>query len=114
MGQSNIPRAQTVPEFWESDEAEHRRKMATALNELQKGVGNNHYKVTLEIDATETEVMHQSCRSGAGVQITPGSASAATSFAAGVIWVETQNGKAIVHHDSSSVTDRIFHLAFNG
>jgi hypothetical protein len=114
VAQSNIPRAETVPEFWEGDEKDHRRKMATAVNQLQKGVGNNHFTVSLEVSEFETEVMHPPCRSGAGVQITPASASAATSLAAGGIWVETQNGKAIIHHDSSSASDRTFHLAFNG
>jgi hypothetical protein len=114
VSQSNLPRAQTVPEFWEGDEKEHRRKLATAVNQLQKGVTNNHYAVTLEAGETTTEVMHPPVRPGAGVQITPGSASAAVSFAAGVIWVEAENEKAIIHHDSTSDTDRLFHLTFSG
>jgi len=114
MGQSNIPRAQVVPEYWHGETDEHLRKVATAVNQLQKGVSNNHFTVTLDVDDTTTEVKHPPVRPGAGVQITPGSASAATSFAAGVIWVETQAEKAIIHHDSSSVTDRIFHLSFSG
>jgi hypothetical protein len=114
MAQSNIPRAQVVPEHWKGDEEEHRRKIGQAVNQLQKGVSNNHFKATLDADETTTEVLHPPVRSGAGVQLTPGSASAATSFATGDIWVETQNGKAIIHHDASAATDRIFHLAFFG
>jgi hypothetical protein len=114
MSQNNIPRAQTVPEFWKGDEEEHRRKMATALNQLMNGVSNNHYTVRLDVNATETEVMHPPVRPGAGVQITPGSESAAVSFSLGTIWVETQMEKAIIHHDASSISDRIFHLVFNG
>ena len=114
MAQSNIPRAQVVPEFWKGDEEEHRRKIATAVNQLQKGVSNNHFKVTLEVGLTRTEVTHPPVRAGSAVHLTPGSASAATSFAAGNIWVETQKEKAIIHHDASSVTDRIFHLSFAG
>jgi len=114
MGQSNIPRAQVVPEFWKGDEEEHRRKMATAINQIQKGVTNNHFKVTLEVNETTTEVMHPPVRPGSAVHLTPGSASAATSFADGNIWVEAKNEKAIIHHDASSVTDRIFHLSFAG
>ena len=114
MSQSNLPRAQTVPEYWQGPEEEHRRKISTALNQVLKGVSNNHFTVTLEVDATTTEVMFPPVRPGSGVQITPGSASAAMSFATGNIWVEAQSEKAIIHHDSSSATDRIFHLAFNG
>ncbi len=114
MAQANIPRAQVVPEFWGGGEEEHRRKMATAINQIQKGVTNNHFSVTLEAGETITEVMHPPVRPGSAVHLTPGSASAATSFAEGVIWVEAENEKAIIHHDASEVTDRIFHLAFFG
>ena len=114
MSQSNIPRAQVVPEFWKGDEEEHRRKMATAINQLQKGVTNNHFAVTLEVNATTTEVTHPPVRPGSAVHLTPGSASAATSFAEGAIWVEAESERAIIHHDSSSLSDRIFHLSFAG
>jgi hypothetical protein len=114
MSQSNIPRAQVVPEFWKGDEEEHRRKLATAVNQLQKGVSNNHFSVTLEVNETETNVMHPPVRPGSAVHITPGSASAATSFSAGDIWVEAETGKAVIHHDASATTDRIFHLSFAG
>ena len=114
MAQSNIPRAATVPEFWKGTEEEHRRKVSLAINQLLKGVSNNHFTVTLEANETETEVMHPPVRSGSGVQMTPASASAATSFASGVIWAETQSGKALIHHDASAATDRTFHLAFFG
>lgn len=114
MSQENIPRAATVPEYWHGNEEEHRRKISAAVNQLLKGVSNNHFTVILDPGKTTTEVMHPPVRSGAGVQITPGSPSAATSFAAGNIWVETQAEKAIIHHDSSSATDRKFHLVFAG
>jgi hypothetical protein len=114
MSNTNLPRAQTVPEFWKGSEEEHRRKIAVGINMLMRGVTNNHFKVTLEADETTTEVLYPKVRPGAGVQITPGSASAAESFATGVIWVETEEGKAIIHHDSSAATDRSFHLAFFG
>jgi hypothetical protein len=114
MAQDNLPRAQTVPEFWGGPEEEHRRKIAVGLNMLMRGVSNNHFKATLDPSETTTEVSHPPVRPGSGVQITPGSESAAASFATGAIWVETQQGKAIIHHDESELTDRIFHLAFFG
>jgi hypothetical protein len=113
MAQENLPRAVTVPEFWQNEE-EHRRKLGKAVNQLQKGVSNNHFKVTLTRGETETEVMFPPIRPGATVQLTPGSASAAESYATGAIWVETEAGKAIIHHDASAATDRIFHLTFSG
>jgi len=114
MAQSNIPRAQTVPEFWKGEEEEHRRKLSTAINQIMKGVSNNHFKVTLEAGETSTEVMHPPVRVGASVSLTPGSASAAAAMATGNVWVETATGKAIIHHDASAETDRTFHLAFFG
>lgn len=114
MSQENLPRAQTVPEYWNGPEEEHRRKLGAAIGQLQKGVTNNHYCATLEVNATTTEVLHPPARSGSTVLLTPASASAATSFSAGVVWVEAIDGKAVIHHDSSSVTDRRFHLAFLG
>ena len=114
MAQSNIPRAQIVPEFWKGDEEEHRRKISMALNQIQKGVSNNHFKVTLEVGETETIVTHPPMRTGSAVQLTPGSATAAASFATGSIWAEVKTGEAVIHHDSSTDDDRIFHLTFNG
>lgn len=114
MSQENIPRAAVVPEYWHGNEEEHRRKISTALNQILRGVSNSHYTVTLDAGKTTTEVLHPPVREGAGVQITPGSPSAAVSFAAGNIWVETKSEKAIIHHDSSSDTDRKFHLVFTG
>jgi hypothetical protein len=113
MAQNNLPRAATVPEFW-GDEAEHRRKLGMAVNQLLKGVSNNHFKVTLAQGETITEVAFPPIRPGSTIQLTPGSASAATSYSTGVIWAETEAGKAIVHHDASAATDRIFHLTFSG
>lgn len=114
MAQENIPRAQTVPEFWNFAPEEHARKLAVALNQVQRGVTNNHFKVTLEANETETEVMFTPIRAGSAVQLTPASESAAIAIANGVIWVETENEKAIIHHDASAETGRIFHLTFNG
>lgn len=114
MSQRNIPRAQTVPEFWQGSEEEHRRKLGQALNQLLKGVSNNHYTVTLDAGDTETTVLHPPIRPGSAVQITPGTEHAAASFATGLIWVTTETGKAIIHHDSSALTDRVFYLTFSG
>ncbi len=114
MSQSNIPRAQTVPEFWKGNEEDHRRKLGAAVNQLLKGVSNNHFTVILDVGDTETTVLHPPIRPGSAIQVTPGSATAAASFSTGFIWVEAQTGKAIIHHDSSTDTDRIFHLTFSG
>ena len=114
MAQDNIPRAATVPEFWQGSEEDHRRKIGMAVNMLLRGISNNHFRVTLDAGETETEVLHPPIRAGSTIQVTPGSATAAIAFAAGGIWVETEAGKAIIHHDSSADTDRIFHLTFSG
>ena len=112
MSQSNIPRAQTVTEYWNGEEGEHRRRLGVAINQMQKGVSNNHFSVTLDANSTTTEVMHPPVRPGGTVQVTAASASAAATIAAGTVWVETESEKAIIHHDSSAATDRTFHLAF--
>ena len=113
MSQSTIPRAVTVTEFWEGSDPEHRRRLAVAINQLQKGISNNHFTVILEANETDTEVRHPPVRPGGTVQLTPASASAATSMATGAIWLETQTEKAIIHHDSTADTDRKFFISFS-
>ena len=107
-------RTQSVPEFWAGADSEHRRKMALAINGLLQGRLNSHFTVTLTPDATETELRYTDSRPGVTMLLTPNSPTAAASQAAGTIWVETQTGKAIIHHDASPATDRRFFAVFIG
>ena len=111
MSQNRPRQRQTAPTFWQGPEEEHRRKLADASNAALSGQTNNQFTVTLEANATETEVTYEKCRPDISVNLTAASGSATT--AAGV-WVEPKIGKAIIHHDSSTATDRKFFVVFVG
>jgi hypothetical protein len=93
-----------VPTFWKGPEEEHRRKLAQAINSLMKGQSNNGFEVTLNADATLTELTVEFARTGNIAQLQPMSASAAASLAN--VWTEVTVGTVKLHHDSSPATDR--------
>jgi hypothetical protein len=101
----------TVPERWEKEE-EHRRKIAQAVNDLQRGRTNNVFTATLTANATMTTVSVSFARVGDAAVLTPQSSSAAAS-AANVYTVVT-NGTIEVHHDASAATDRTFGIVLFG
>ncbi len=100
-----------APTFWQGPEEEHRRQLADASNAALAGQTNNQFTVILEANATETEVIFDSCRPDISVNLTAASASSTTAVG---VWVEPKIGKAIIHHDSSTATDRKFFVTFIG
>lgn len=99
----------TVPESW-TDDKDHRRKLAQAINGLLQGQGNNLDQVTLAANATETVLTHDRITERTVFQLMPRTASAAAAQAG--IYVTTTKGSATLHHDSSPATDRTFGLVF--
>ena len=97
--------------MFHADEPEHRRKIAVTANAALFGQTNNQLTITLDPNATQTEVTYERCRHDISVNLTPASASAA---AATGIWVEPKKGTATIHHDSSPATDRKFFAVFVG
>jgi hypothetical protein len=101
----------TVPDFW-SDAAEHRRKLAGAVNGLLKGQLNNHYEVTLTPDETTTELVDPNITAETGALLSPLSASAALALAN--LYSVPTVGSVTFHHDSTSDTDRTFRIFLFG
>jgi len=103
-----------VPEFWTGSPSEHIRKVANSVNQILRGMTNNHFTITLEPDETATDIPYEACRPGVSPLLTPQSASAATSMASGLIYVEPQTGNCRINHDASPATDRKFSLVLIG
>jgi hypothetical protein len=101
----------TVPERWE-DPKEHFRKIAQAVNDLQRGRTNNVFSVTLTPNETMTSVDVSFARVGNAALIIPQTASAAASATS--VYTVVQNGTIEVHHDAAVASDRTFALALFG
>ncbi len=116
MSQENSPRHTTLPLFNEVKDpvllADYLRKVTDAVNSGAEGGQNNHFRVTLATDAVTTDLINTRCHSQSTCVLTPQSASAAVALAAGAVWVVTESGKAVIHHDASSEEDRTFGAAF--
>jgi hypothetical protein len=110
----NPTRVTTVPESERGALEEHVRLIAQGVNGLQNGQGNNGFFATLTPNETETTIYAGSASIGSVPLLQPMSASAAVSYAAGVIWTEGRRGRIVIHHDSSAVADRLFGVVLNG
>lgn len=112
MAQENAPRTVTPPAFFSGDEgeelAEHSRKTADAVSAAMAGGMNNHFRVTLEVDETETNIIYSGAHSQSTCMLTPQSETAAAAVASGEIFVVSEKGKVVVHHGASSAADRVF------
>jgi hypothetical protein len=118
MEQDHGPRFVVPPEFWEETDArtgrEHLRKLAISVGQLLSGGTNSHFAVTLDPGETETEVLYSKAHLRSSVLLSPQTASAASSLASGLVYAVAKKGGAVIHHDSSSVTDRRFAVLFAG
>jgi hypothetical protein len=86
-----------------------------AINQLAQGRGDNRGTVTLRASQTTTTVENQFVGENSSVILFPRSASAATAFGAGVVYVSSKtNGAFVITHDSNAATDRIFDFIFVG
>ena len=113
MSHTSSHRSKNVPDSW-GQEGEHRRKLAHALNGVLRGETNNHFTVTLDPDATSTEVSFEPSRTGATPVLSPLSAAGATAIATGQVYAVASDGKVTIHHDSSSDIDRQVALVILG
>lgn len=95
-----------VPEvMFEGDVEEHARKISLAVEMIMAGKTNNCFEITLSADETTTRIRRDRITRETVILLSPRSSSAA---AATSVWVETTVGEIIVHHDSSSASDRTF------
>ncbi len=104
----------TAPELFRGNIEEHIRKVAQVANQIQKGYGNNAFKVTLDgTPATSTTVNRQSVTVNQHANLSPISAAAATDFALGTTYAVTANGTVTVHHAAGS-SDRQYGIVLAG
>lgn len=107
-------RVSQVPEANFGNPEDHLRRTIQAVNQLQKGQGNNHDFCTLTANATETRCFNLTAHIGGVAVLSPMSANAAMAVAAGVIWVEVVKQFVVIHHDSQTDTDRKFGVVLYG
>jgi hypothetical protein len=80
-----------------------------AINQLASGRSNATGTVTLSTVASATTVSAPTCGAGSGVWLFPTTANAASVVASAyVASTDVTKGQFIVHHSSSSTTNRIF------
>lgn len=102
-----------VPEFWTGKPEELARKTAQIVNQLQKGQGNNAYKINLDDNATSTEIIVTHAREGQIALLSAQDAATAADIASGDLYAVVTNGKITITH-ASSVGDKILAVAILG
>jgi len=105
------PRALTggydpVPVDW-NDEAEHRRMLANAINELRNGKVNSRGEVTLTANQATTTLSNIDIGPESFIGFTPTTANAATELA--TMYVSSRGQKtATITHANNAQIDRTF------
>jgi hypothetical protein len=102
-----------VPEFWTGSPNELARKTAQVVNQLQKGQGNNAYKINLKDDSTSTEIIVSHARDGQIALISAQDSATSQDIANGNTYAVVTNGRITINHDSS-VGDRRLAVALLG
>lgn len=111
-----MPDTQSPPLYWQ-DTDEMARKTAVIVREVLKGKTNNTQDITLTPNSTTTvlegdEYTRVCCNTV--ISLSPRTASAAAAQASGSLWIQTNNGRITIHHDSTADTDRTFGAVFTG
>ena len=106
-----MPRYLELPLFFDSPE-EFLRKIATTVNDLIDGEGNNVDSVTLTPNSTTTVVSLARFNADTVANLTPKTQSAAAAL--GALYVVATTGTLTLHHDSTADTDRTFGLLYIG
>lgn len=103
-----------APTLFRGNIEEHIRKVAEVANQIQKGYGNNAFKVTLDgTPATSTTVQRQSATVDQHANLSPISSAAAADFALGTTYAVTANGSVTIHHAAGS-SDREYGVVLAG
>lgn len=104
----------TAPELFRGNVEEHLRKIAGVVNQVQKGYGNNAFKIMLgQAPATSTTVQRQSATVDQHANLSPISAEAAADFALGTTYAVTANGSVTVNH-AAGVAGRQYGVVLAG
>jgi LDH2 family malate/lactate/ureidoglycolate dehydrogenase len=95
-----------VPE-WESIEAEHRRKLARAINRINSGKINCTLDVTLRPNQGTTIVVDPRIGATSFLCWMPQTASASAAERAGIYVTSRANGSAILNHAANAAADQV-------
>ena len=105
---------QEPPLFFAGTVEEHIRKVSLIAREMLNGKTNNTDEITLTASSEQTTLENTRYSMNTVVTLSPRSLTAAAAMAAGVVWIESHKGEIIVHHNSTTDTDRIFGAVFVG
>lgn len=107
---------QPVPVTYEN-EVEHRRQLATKLNQVNQGKFNCTIEVTLKASSTTTTITDVRISPFSVILWMPVTAHAAAEIAAGGLYIPEStmlNGSAVIQHANNAQTDRSFRVGIFG
>jgi len=104
-----------VPEFWSKNRIEEQmRKTAQVVNQMQKGQGNNNYRVTLDVGpALLTEIVVNFAKGDQIAVISPQNPAAALDFALGTTYALVEDRKITIHH-AADTSSRVYGVVIHG
>ena len=106
--------ADPVPIDW-YDEAEHRRKLAEALNVLKQGKISSVGEITLTASQATTTLTNIAVGADSHISFMPTTANAAAEIGNGTIYVSARvAGSATITHANNAQNDRTFVYAVLG
>ena len=104
----------SVARSW-SNEAEHRAKLADAINQVLKGKLNNVGAVTLIASTALTTITDARIGANSFIDFMPTTANAGLEIGKGTLYVSSRGkGTANITHDSTATSDRTFAYAVLG
>jgi len=106
----------TAPEYYPND-IEHRRKLASSINQAISGKINAVNELTLAAGVSTTELVDNRLSVNSFIGFLPKTANAATELSSGTMFVDDAtrtNGVAVISHANNAQTDRIFQVLIIG
>jgi len=97
-----------------TDERQHRKNLARAVNSALTGKSNNSLQVTLDPSVATTTVVDARISLQTACHLAPATADAAAEVAAGTLYVIPVAGSAVIHHRSAATVDRVFIMSMHG
>ena len=101
-----------TPQLDMASEKQHRKHLATVLQQLQRGQGNTNVIVTLDPSVATTTLIDARISIQTACLLAPMTANAAAAIP--TTWVVPSAGTAVFHHASNAQVDRTFLVALIG
>jgi len=111
MAQTYFPGRTFVPEDL-TDDRQHRKALARAVNSALNGSTNNTIQVTLDPSSATTTIIDSRISLSTACLLSPTTASAAGELA--TAYIVPAAGQAVIHHTNSAVADRVFVMSIQG